>query len=219
MKRFAGKFFVARLCESCFPGRPASPTGLIASLINPSAPVWLFRGASLHDVPAIASTLIGVADQLAPDRVCFGLIGTLGAGKTALAREMLRHLGVDPSAVTSPTFTLWKTHEAAGCRVHHLDAYRIADEDQWAELGVDEVLDGSSARDAGDWMLIEWADRFAPLLPDQTIWVEISASDRSDDRRDWAVWCDDAMTSDKIGRHFDSRRSGSCPSLSPSIQP
>jgi len=100
--------------------------------------------------------------------VVIGLVGTLGAGKTTLVQAIARAAGIDPSDVTSPTFTLLRTHQG-DIRMHHLDAYRIADEDEFLELGVEELFDDQQA-----WTLIEWADRVDGVMPRNTVWIEIS---------------------------------------------
>jgi tRNA threonylcarbamoyladenosine biosynthesis protein TsaE len=110
-----------------------------------------------------------------PPYLVIGLVGTLGAGKTTLVQAIARASGIDTADVTSPTFTLLQTHRGART-LHHLDAYRVADEDEFLELGVEELFDDESA-----WTLIEWADRIRSVLPQQTLWIEIIPIDQ--DRR------------------------------------
>jgi tRNA threonylcarbamoyladenosine biosynthesis protein TsaE len=87
-----------------------------------------------------------------------GLVGPLGAGKTRLVRAIAAALGVDPQAVSSPTFVL--IHEYEGrLPVFHFDAYRLASPAQFEALGVADYWD------AGGVCLVEWADRVAELLP------------------------------------------------------
>jgi len=61
--------------------------------------------------------------------------------------------------------------------IHHLDAYRIHDEDEFLELGVDELFDEEAA-----WTLVEWADRFHMAMPRETIWVRILIGNDPDRR-------------------------------------
>src|SRR5947207_2984774 len=80
------------------------------------------------------------------------LVGTLGAGKTHLVRAIAEGLGVpDGRIVTSPTFVLIQEYEGR-LPVYHFDAYRLAGEVPFADLGVDEYLEGEGV------CLIEWAD-------------------------------------------------------------
>ncbi|MGZ8346974.1 MAG: tRNA (adenosine(37)-N6)-threonylcarbamoyltransferase complex ATPase subunit type 1 TsaE [Allosphingosinicella sp.] len=88
------------------------------------------------------------------------LFGGLGAGKTTLARGILRGLG-HIGDVASPTFPIVQTYEPPDARLPtwHVDLYRIEDEAELEELGLDE------ARDDGV-LLIEWPERLPSLWPE-----------------------------------------------------
>lgn len=107
-----------------------------------------------------------------PPSLVVGLVGTLGAGKTTLTQAIAAACGVDPEDVTSPTFTLLCSYQAdiasGPITLHHLDAYRVGDEDEFLELGVEELFDTPNA-----WVVIEWADRFESLLPPDALWIHI----------------------------------------------
>jgi tRNA threonylcarbamoyladenosine biosynthesis protein TsaE len=99
-----------------------------------------------------------LADVVAPG-VVVGLIGPLGAGKTRLSRALAEGLGVDPSAIASPTFVL--IHEYPGrMPVYHFDAYRLAGPGEFEALGPWDYFDGDGV------CLVEWADRVLDLLPE-----------------------------------------------------
>jgi tRNA threonylcarbamoyladenosine biosynthesis protein TsaE len=88
------------------------------------------------------------------------LQGGLGAGKTTLARGVLRGLG-HRGDVTSPTFPIVLTYEPPDTRLPawHVDLYRIEDEAELEELGLDEArVDGV--------LLIEWPERLPALWPE-----------------------------------------------------
>jgi len=82
------------------------------------------------------------------------LSGELGAGKSALARAMIRALG-HAGPVPSPTYTLVEPYALARGTVYHVDLYRVSDPGELEFLGWSDLRDGL--------MLIEWPER-APEL-------------------------------------------------------
>ena len=87
------------------------------------------------------------------------LSGDLGAGKTAFARALIRHLAADERMdVPSPTFTLVQTYALPRFTVVHADLYRVTHAGELAELGVDEAAENAV-------VLLEWPDRAADVLP------------------------------------------------------
>jgi len=90
---------------------------------------------------------------------CVGLIGDLGAGKTAMVRGIAEGLGIeDTRLVSSPTYVLVQEYPAA-VPVFHVDLYRMSDPSaELADLGLAEML-------AEGVVLVEWADRAAAALP------------------------------------------------------
>ena len=98
---------------------------------------------------------------------CLALSGDLGAGKTALSRALIRALANDGTIeVPSPTFTLVQTYELR-LAVSHFDLYRLGDESELAELGLDEALEKGVA-------LIEWPEKAGDSLPKQSVRIAIT---------------------------------------------
>lgn len=94
------------------------------------------------------------------------LEGDLGAGKTTLARAILRALGVSEE-VPSPTFTLVQQYDTPKLVVRHYDLYRVSNENEIGELGLDEALDEGAA-------LIEWPERAGTRLPADALHVALT---------------------------------------------
>jgi tRNA threonylcarbamoyladenosine biosynthesis protein TsaE len=93
------------------------------------------------------------------------LIGNLGAGKTTLAKGIVKGLGAaEPEQVSSPTFTL--IHEYSPT-VYHIDLYRLEHSRELATLGLDELLE----RDAV--ILMEWGERFPEILANPHIEIRL----------------------------------------------
>ena len=115
------------------------------------------RGA-LATEAATERFAVALAAVLQAGDVCL-LEGTLGAGKTYLVRALAYALGVDEDTpVTSPTFALVHEYPEATPPLLHADLYRLGDESELDELGLEETL-------GGDWVsLIEWGERLAKGL-------------------------------------------------------
>ena len=99
------------------------------------------------------------------EAVC--LQGPLGAGKSTLARALIRSLTTPEEEVPSPTFTLVQFYEGAALRVAHFDLYRLSAAGEAYEIGLDEALDEGAA-------VIEWPERLAGRLPRDRLDVEIA---------------------------------------------
>ncbi|MGD2124511.1 MAG: tRNA (adenosine(37)-N6)-threonylcarbamoyltransferase complex ATPase subunit type 1 TsaE [Desulfobacteraceae bacterium] len=103
------------------------------------------------------------------------LAGELGSGKTWLAKGIALGLGVNPSTVvTSPSFALVNEYEGR-LTLFHMDIYRLESLSELLSAGLEEYLY------SGGVVVLEWADRWPEILPDQTIKVELLIL--SDNRR------------------------------------
>jgi tRNA threonylcarbamoyladenosine biosynthesis protein TsaE len=97
------------------------------------------------------------------------LNGELGAGKTRLVRAIVTGLDGGDVLVNSPTFVIVQQYPVR-LPVYHIDAYRLADADEFLALGGEEILAGEGV------CLIEWAERIADLLPADHLRITITAT-------------------------------------------
>jgi len=106
------------------------------------------------------------------------LHGQLGAGKSTLARALLRELGVAGS-IKSPTYALIERYPLPGGDAVHIDLYRIATVDELEFLGLDTL-----STEARLW-LVEWPERGAAALPppDLEIFIAIDGDGRRTELR------------------------------------
>lgn len=122
------------------------------------------RVSSLEAMHAFAR---GLARTLAQGDVIL-LEGELGAGKSELARGMIRARIGSPIDVPSPTFTLVQRYDGGDCPITHVDLYRVGGADELVELGLDE---------AGDLgvLIVEWPSRAgADWFPPSALRIKIA---------------------------------------------
>lgn len=114
------------------------------------------------DTAALGERLAGAAR--AGDVIA--LFGDLGAGKTTLARALIRKLMGPETEAPSPTFTLVQTYAAPNLAVWHFDLYRLEHPGEARELGLEEAVEGLA--------LIEWPERLGRDLPLARLEVRLS---------------------------------------------
>lgn len=117
----------------------------------------------LSDDEATAALGARLATELAPGDVV-ALTGGLGAGKTSLARAVIRVLMDDPGLdVPSPSFALVQPYEANGQPLLHADLYRLRGEREVDELGLFDRPDAI--------VLVEWPERGGRELLSRVVWT------------------------------------------------
>lgn len=106
------------------------------------------------------------------------LSGNLGAGKTHLTQSIAEGLHVDRRLVSSPTFSLVQEY-AGRLPIFHFDTYRLKNIDEFLDLGFDEYL---SLRGV---CIIEWAERVADVLPQDTLTIRIASTGETTRQFHW----------------------------------
>jgi tRNA threonylcarbamoyladenosine biosynthesis protein TsaE len=127
--------------------------------------------AKVVDLPDEAATMaLGAAlAQIMGPGLAVCLSGPLGAGKSTLARALIRALTGPDEEVPSPTFTLAQFYAPEGFPLAHFDLYRLASPDEAYEIGLEEAL-------AEGCVLIEWPERLEGDLPGDRLDIEITAT-------------------------------------------
>jgi tRNA threonylcarbamoyladenosine biosynthesis protein TsaE len=109
----------------------------------------------------------GIARRLAKDLVAGSMLalkGELGSGKTLFTQGLVAGLKSD-AAVTSPTFTIVHEYERGRLPVYHFDFFRLENRESAMRLGLEDYFFGDGVS------VVEWADRFPELIPEQARWI------------------------------------------------
>lgn len=103
------------------------------------------------------------------DRRIIALEGKMGAGKTTFTAALCRVLGLEDE-VSSPTFSIVNDYASTDgdTHVYHFDFYRIEDPEEALDFGIYDYFD------SGNLCIMEWSENVAPLLPDDTLFVNIT---------------------------------------------
>ncbi len=118
---------------------------------------------SIQDLPYAAKTFLDKVGH----RKIFAFDAEMGTGKTTFIIALLHAMGVE-EAEGSPTYSLVNVYESRMFgKIYHFDLYRIEDESEALDIGIEEMLYGDGI------CLIEWPEKIKGLLPDNTIWSYI----------------------------------------------
>ncbi|MCM1451835.1 MAG: tRNA (adenosine(37)-N6)-threonylcarbamoyltransferase complex ATPase subunit type 1 TsaE [Clostridium sp.] len=123
---------------------------------------------SLQDLPSAAREFVQAMD----DATVYAFRGEMGAGKTTFIAQLCHALGVEDDVANSPSFSIineYRSEETAEL-IYHFDLYRLESLDEAFDIGVEDYFD------SGALCLIEWPERVADILPDDTVWVDIDVN-------------------------------------------
>jgi len=112
------------------------------------------------------AALLILPDETGEVRARIHLKGNLGAGKTHLARAMLRACGVT-GRIKSPSYALLESYKVSNLYFYHLDFYRFNDPREWIDAGFRDLLQKQAV------VLIEWPEQAGSLLPPPDLEVSL----------------------------------------------
>ena len=111
---------------------------------------------ALEDISEVADRILEIANH----KILL-FFGKMGVGKTTLIKEIAKKLGAVDN-LSSPTFSIVNEHILKVGKLYHFDFYRIKEDEELFDLGIEEILE------SGDWCLIEWPELAKSILPFNT---------------------------------------------------
>ncbi|MDP5106002.1 MAG: tRNA (adenosine(37)-N6)-threonylcarbamoyltransferase complex ATPase subunit type 1 TsaE [Polaribacter sp.] len=125
------------------------------------------KNYSLENLSEVASEVIASVEN----KILL-FYGQMGVGKTTLIKEICKQLGV-LDTISSPTFSLVNEYQTSKKdKVFHFDFYRITDEEEALDMGIEDYLYNN------DWCLIEWPENIENLLPLDAVEIYLSILDK-----------------------------------------
>ena len=120
---------------------------------------------SLDAIDSVARQFVDLMD----DYTVFAFNGEMGAGKTTFINALSRVLGVDEDPTSSPSFAIINEYRSSTTAelIYHFDLYRLENLEEAFDIGVEDYLD------SGAICFLEWPERIADILPDDTVRVDI----------------------------------------------
>lgn len=124
---------------------------------------------SIDELPQAATRFV----ETMGDATVYAFYGEMGAGKTTFINALCRRLGVEEDMTNSPSFAIINEYrsDTTAELIYHFDLYRLENIDEALEIGVEDYFD------CGALCFLEWPERIADILPDDTVRVDIRVND------------------------------------------
>ncbi|MBC8754931.1 tRNA (adenosine(37)-N6)-threonylcarbamoyltransferase complex ATPase subunit type 1 TsaE [Kordia sp. YSTF-M3] len=119
------------------------------------------REYNLSEIEAIAAGILAASKYK-----IIAFHGEMGVGKTTLIKVLAKQLGIT-ELTNSPTFSIVNEYRSADAIIYHFDCYRIEDEIEAYDIGIEDYLYSDA------WCFIEWPERIKNLLPNEITKVHI----------------------------------------------
>jgi tRNA threonylcarbamoyladenosine biosynthesis protein TsaE len=118
-----------------------------------------------YELQGIREAAAWLVEHLRNEKIwCFS--GEMGAGKTTLIAALCEQMGIS-DAVSSPTYGLVNEYRVGSSKVYHFDFYRIENEGEAIEMGVEEYFY------SGNICFIEWPQKVTSLLPNKFVQIDL----------------------------------------------
>ena len=122
-----------------------------------------FELRNLTDIKTVAPAFLNALG----DYKMIAFYGEMGAGKTTFINGLLSEMAIEDH-VSSPTFSIVNEYYSSSFgKVYHFDFYRIEDEMEALDIGVEEIFEEDA------WCFIEWPEKIDNLLPENCVEVSI----------------------------------------------
>lgn len=118
----------------------------------------------LEDIQSVAQQVLKALDS----KIIL-LNGCMGVGKTTFVKALAKELG-SSDEVSSPTFSIVNEYELPNDTLYHFDLYRIKDEDEALQFGIEDYLESNH------WIVIEWSEKIPNLLPENITTIEMDVN-------------------------------------------
>lgn len=129
--------------------------------MQPKKLILVQKEYHLSEIDTIAASII---EQSQHKIIAFH--GEMGVGKTTLIKELAKQLGVN-ELTNSPTFSIVNEYRSADSIIYHFDCYRIEDEVEAYDIGIEDYLYSNA------WCFIEWPENIENLLPNEITEIHI----------------------------------------------
>ncbi len=114
---------------------------------------------SLNDLKKLAK----IFAEISQNKMFYGLIGELGAGKTQFVKFFVKAIGGDEDEVVSPTFTILNEYDTEKFKIYHFDFYRLEKFEELEDIGFFEIIELDGI------VFVEWIDKILECLPEKYI--------------------------------------------------
>lgn len=129
-----------------------------------STEIWI---KDLNDLPNAVASFLPFLDS----HKIFAFDAEMGTGKTTFISALIKEMGTKDE-ISSPTFAIVNEYLTQDFGTsYHLDLYRIEEEEEAYDIGIEEILDGTN------YAFIEWPSKIENLLPPETVRVSITNID------------------------------------------